>query len=86
MLPQRISRAAPRYEVSCPRQAEEEHRGLGTVFGPAMGALIVTSMQQYLAQAGTWVTVTQSLIFMVCVLAFRRGVIGEIANRRKLTL
>jgi branched-chain amino acid transport system permease protein len=60
--------------------------GLGTVFGPAMGALIVTSMEQYLAQAGAWVTVIQGAIFMICVLAFRRGVIGEIANWRKLTL
>src|ERR1700733_7565163 len=60
--------------------------GLGTVFGPTMGAVIVTSMEQYLAQAGAWVTVIQGVIFMVCVLAFRRGVIGEIANWRKLTL
>jgi branched-chain amino acid transport system permease protein len=51
-----------------------------------MGALIVTSMEQYLAQAGAWVTVIQGAIFMICVLAFRRGVIGEIANWRKLTL
>jgi branched-chain amino acid transport system permease protein len=60
--------------------------GLGTVFGPAMGALIVTSMENYLAQAGAWVTVIQGVIFMVCVLAFRRGVIGELANWRRLTL
>ena len=60
--------------------------GLGTVFGPAMGALIITSMENYLAQAGAWVTVIQGVIFMVCVLAFRRGVIGEIANWRKITL
>jgi branched-chain amino acid transport system permease protein len=60
--------------------------GLGTVFGPAVGALIVTTMEQYLAQAGAWVTVIQGAIFVVCVLAFRRGVIGEIANWRKLAL
>ena len=60
--------------------------GMGTVFGPAMGALIVTAMENYLAQAGAWVTVIQGAIFMVCVLAFRRGVIGEIANWRKWTL
>lgn len=60
--------------------------GLGTVFGPAVGALIVTSMENYLAQAGAWVTVIQGAIFMLCVLAFRRGVIGEIANWRRLTL
>src|ERR1700733_448834 len=60
--------------------------GLGTVFGPVMGAVIVTSMENYLAQAGAWVTVIQGAIFMICVLAFRRGVIGEIANWRKLAL
>jgi branched-chain amino acid transport system permease protein len=60
--------------------------GLGTVFGPTMGAVIVTTMENYLAQAGAWVTVIQGVIFMVCVLAFRRGVIGEIANWRRLTL
>jgi len=60
--------------------------GLGTVFGPAMGALIVTAMENYLAQAGAWVTVIQGVIFMICVLAFRRGVIGEIGNWRKLAL
>src|ERR1700710_1822599 len=60
--------------------------GLGAGFGPAMSALVLTAMENYLAQAGAWVTVIQGVIFMVCVLAFRRGVIGEIANWRKLTL
>ena len=48
--------------------------GLGTVFGPAMGAVLVTTMENYLAQFGQWVTVTQGAIFVICVLAFRRGV------------
>jgi branched-chain amino acid transport system permease protein len=60
--------------------------GLGTVFGPVMGSVVVTAMENYLAQAGAWVTVIQGVIFMVCVLAFRRGIIGEIANWRKLSL
>ena len=60
--------------------------GLGTVFGPAMGAVVIVTMENYLAQAGAWVTVIQGAIFMVCVLAFRRGIIGEIANWRKLSL
>src|SRR3984957_3055498 len=60
--------------------------GLGTVFGPAMGALIVTSMEQYLAQAGAWVTVTQGVIFMICVLAFRRGIIGELGAALRISL
>ena len=53
--------------------------GLGTVFGPAAGAFIVVGMQNYLASLGDWVTVIQGAIFVICVLLFRRGVIGEIA-------
>ena len=60
--------------------------GLGTVFGPAMGALVVTAMENYLAQFGAWVTVTQGVIFMVCVLAFRRGIIGELGAFLKISL
>ena len=60
--------------------------GLGTVFGPAMGAVVVTSMENYLAQFGAWVTVTQGVIFMVCVLAFRRGIIGELGAFLKISL
>src|SRR3954468_2825063 len=60
--------------------------GLGTVFGPAMGALVVTSMENYLAQFGAWVTVTQGVIFMICVLAFRRGIIGELAAYFRISL
>jgi len=54
--------------------------GLGTVFGPVVGALIIVSMENYLAQLGSWVTVTQGAIFVVCVLTFRRGVIGELGR------
>jgi branched-chain amino acid transport system permease protein len=60
--------------------------GLGTVFGPVVGAFVIIAMQQYLAGYGQWVTVIQGVIFVACVLAFRRGVIGEIAHyfRRSL--
>jgi branched-chain amino acid transport system permease protein len=54
--------------------------GLGTVFGPVVGALAVVTMENYLAQLGAWVTVTQGIIFVLCVLTFRRGVVGEIAR------
>jgi branched-chain amino acid transport system permease protein len=47
---------------------------------------MVTAMENYLAQFGAWVTVTQGVIFMVCVLAFRRGVIGELAAALKISL
>jgi len=54
--------------------------GMGTLFGPVVGAAIIVSMQNYLAQLGAWVTIVQGVIFVICVLAFRRGVVGEIAN------
>jgi branched-chain amino acid transport system permease protein len=54
--------------------------GLGTIFGPVVGALIIISMENYLAQLGAWVTIVQGAIFVVCVLTFRRGVVGEIAH------
>ncbi len=60
--------------------------GMGTVFGPVVGAGIIITMQNYLAQLGAWVTVVQGVIFVICVLAFRRGVIGEIANWLKKPL
>ena len=53
--------------------------GLGTVLGPVVGAFILVTMQQYLAQYGSWVTIIQGAIFVICVLTFRRGVVGEIA-------
>ncbi|HEX6843149.1 MAG TPA: branched-chain amino acid ABC transporter permease [Stellaceae bacterium] len=62
--------------------------GLGTVLGPVVGAFISITMENYLAQFGSWVTVIQGAIFVVCVLTFRRGVVGEIielARRRRVT-
>jgi branched-chain amino acid transport system permease protein len=55
--------------------------GLGTIFGPVVGAFVIVAMQNYLAQFGQWVTIVQGIIFIVCVLAFRRGILGEIAKR-----
>ncbi len=54
--------------------------GLGTVFGPVVGAMIVVTLETYLAQLGAWVTVVQGAIFVLCVLAFRRGIVGELAR------
>jgi hypothetical protein len=45
--------------------------GLGTVFGPVVGAFVIIAMQQYLAGFGQWATVIQGVIFVVCVLTFR---------------
>ena len=60
--------------------------GLGTIFGPVVGAFAIIAMQQYLAGFGQWVTVIQGSIFVICVLTFRRGVVGEVAHyfRRSL--
>ena len=60
--------------------------GMGTFYGPVVGALIVVSMQNYLAQFGEWVTVIQGVVFVACVLAFRRGIVGELAARAKISL
>ncbi|HZZ61550.1 MAG TPA: branched-chain amino acid ABC transporter permease [Roseiarcus sp.] len=60
--------------------------GMGTFYGPVVGAVIVVAMQNYLAQFGEWVQVIQGVIFVACVLAFRRGVVGELAARAKIAL
>ena len=54
--------------------------GMGTVFGPVVGAFLVISLEHYLAQIGSWLTIVQGTIFIVCVLTFRRGVIGELGR------
>ena len=55
--------------------------GLGTVFGPVAGAVVVLAMENYLAQLGAWVTIVQGVIFVACVLTFRRGIVGELGRR-----
>ncbi len=60
--------------------------GLGTIFGPVVGAGVIITMQNYLAEFGAWVTVIQGVIFVICVLAFRRGLVGEIGNWLRVRL
>lgn len=56
--------------------------GMGSVFGPAVGAFIIVTLQNELAdKVGSWVTVIMGAIFVFCVLAFRRGVVGALAER-----
>ena len=56
--------------------------GMGTVFGPVVGAFVVVGLQNQLAdKVGSWVQVIMGGIFVVCVLAFRRGIVGELAAR-----
>ena len=54
--------------------------GMGTLFGPIVGALVVMGMQTYLAEYGQWVTVIQGVVFVAVVLLFRRGIVGELAH------
>src|SRR5438128_5336209 len=60
--------------------------GLGTIFGPVVGAFIIITLENYLAQLGAWVTIVQGVIFVICVLTFRRGVIGERGSGFKKSL
>ena len=60
--------------------------GLGTVFGPVAGALLIVTMENYLAPFGQWVLVIQGAIFVVCVLLFRRGIVGELAKALRVQL
>lgn len=55
--------------------------GMGTILGPALGATIIITMQNYLANMGSWVTIIMGVTFVVCVLVFRRGIVGEIEHR-----
>jgi branched-chain amino acid transport system permease protein len=60
--------------------------GLGTIFGPVVGAFVILVMQFKLAPIGEWVLVIQGAIFVACVLLFRRGIIGEIAHKLRIRL
>ena len=55
--------------------------GLGTVFGPALGALVVVALEFYLASIGSWVSVIEGAVFVACVLGFREGIVGTLGRR-----
>ncbi|HEU4986953.1 MAG TPA: branched-chain amino acid ABC transporter permease [Rhizobiaceae bacterium] len=55
--------------------------GIGTMVGPIVGAALVVTLQNYLATSEFPVTVVTGAIFMICVLLFRRGIVGEIYAR-----
>jgi branched-chain amino acid transport system permease protein len=73
--------------------------GMGTLFGPVLGAIIIIALENKLGDVGTWlaqvteiewfntlgesVTMVTGLIFVLCVLAFRRGIIGELVARMR---
>ena len=60
--------------------------GMGTIFGPLVGAAVIVTMQNYLATFGAWVTVIQGVIFVLSVLLFREGIVGVISRRFKRPL
>jgi branched-chain amino acid transport system permease protein len=61
--------------------------GLGTVFGPVVGAFVIVGLQNQLAdKVGSWVQVIMGLIFVICVLVFRRGIVGELGRLLKRPL
>jgi branched-chain amino acid transport system permease protein len=60
--------------------------GLGTILGPVVGAFVIIAMQNYLSALEQWVTVIQGVIFVICVLLFRRGIVGEIAHLLRIKL
>jgi branched-chain amino acid transport system permease protein len=57
--------------------------GMGTVVGPAVGAAVIVTMQNYLAGLGEWVLVIQGVIFVLAVCLFRRGLVGEVLALRR---
>jgi branched-chain amino acid transport system permease protein len=60
--------------------------GLGTIFGPVVGAFFMITLENYLTTIGQWVFVVQGSIFVVCVLLFRRGIVGELARLLRIRL
>jgi branched-chain amino acid transport system permease protein len=54
--------------------------GMGTVFGPLVGAAVIVTMQNYLATFGAWVTIIQGCIFVLGVLLFREGIVGVLSK------
>ena len=58
--------------------------GMGTFAGPVIGAFTIIGLQNFLAdRVGSWVTVIIGAIFVVCVVAFRRGFVGELLAWQK---
>lgn len=60
--------------------------GMGTVFGPIAGAFVLLGIESYLAQLSAWVIILQGIIYVVCVLSFRKGLVGELGSRIRRSL
>ncbi len=59
--------------------------GMGTIFGPVVGAVVIVTLETF-PWLGAWVTVAEGLIFVICVLTFRRGIVGELSRWLKRPL
>ena len=55
--------------------------GVGTMLGPALGAFIVVIIQNYFSETGSWVTIIQGVVFVLCVLLFPKGIVGVLAPK-----
>jgi branched-chain amino acid transport system permease protein len=60
--------------------------GMGTMFGPTTGALVFVALEFYLSSIGSWVTVVEGAVFVVCVMAFREGIFGVLGRRLRRPL
>ncbi len=60
--------------------------GMGTIFGPTVGAIVIVAIQNYLNSLGAWVTIVQGTIFVICVLLFKEGVVGVLSRAIKRPL
>jgi len=60
--------------------------GMGTIFGPVVGAIIIVAIQNYLNSLGAWVTIVQGTIFVICVLLFKEGIVGVLSRALKKPL
>ena len=60
--------------------------GVGTVLGPLVGAFTVVTLHSELSSVGSWVTVIIGVTFVLCVMSFRRGIVGELARLLKRSL
>ena len=60
--------------------------GVGTVLGPLVGAFTVVTLQSELSSVGSWITVIIGVTFVICVLLFRRGFVGELGRLLKKNL
>ena len=60
--------------------------GVGTIFGPVVGACVIVAVQNYLNNLGSWVTIVQGTIFVICVLLFKEGIVGVLSRALKRPL